>query len=311
MPPLLVIDIGTNSILSLLADSAPDGSVRILHETHFPPRLGDTFYNNKIISHKSAQKAIEALNQILKTNVAEKAQDVITVGTQIFRQAENAEEILHLIQKKTGLSVQVLSPAKEALLGFAGATAGLSENKENITLDIGGGSTEVTQGSLTQINECKSLAIGAVSIKEKFQLCQPPDQQYDVCSINKWIVSHMSSIDIQQFKFRKYPIGIGGTITTLAAMHQNLKDYEPDLVHGYILSEKAVEQLVQNISTKTRKDLETWLSFDAERSDIILSGALILQNIMQYFQWSSIQVSHRGLRYGIALSRLKKGSFWL
>lgn len=307
MSTILIIDIGTNSILSLHAE-LKDQKLHVLKEQLYSPRLGEAFQKSKKISEHATQKAIAALNEIMNYHANDQIQHIVAVGTQIFRRAENAESVLKKIKKETGLDIQVLEPDQEAFWGFQGAIADLPLHQNYMTLDIGGGSTEMTIGNSQQIIQSVSLEMGAVQVKNQFFLNAPVNVEKQSEAL-LWIRHQFDSAITTEFTSCESIIGIGGTLTTLAAMAQNLRKYVPNKIHHYILSDKVIKNLLAKMQILSDDALKHWLRFDPQRSDIIYSGTLILACCMDVFNWQQIQVNNHGLRYGLAHSVLKKGSF--
>jgi exopolyphosphatase/guanosine-5'-triphosphate,3'-diphosphate pyrophosphatase len=99
-------------------------------------------------------------------------------------------------------------------------------------------------------------------------------------------------------------IGVGGTITTLASMHLKHRHYQPEVVDGHVLPmeyvRKAINQM-QKVSLLKRRQM---VPIDPSRADILLPGAIILDELAQQFAFEKIIVSDRGLRLGIVIREL-------
>ena len=94
-------------------------------------------------------------------------------------------------------------------------------------------------------------------------------------------------------------IGTAGTITTLAAIDQGLVTYDPRRINRYVLTREALDEIVQRLETSTLAERRTIRGLEKGREDIILAGALIAQEIMKKFGYTSMLVSDWGLREGI------------
>ncbi len=103
-------------------------------------------------------------------------------------------------------------------------------------------------------------------------------------------------------------IGVGGTITTLAAVDQALPVYDPERVHGYRLSRAAVERILFFLATKTNQERKQISGLQPERADIIVAGTTILWAILGSLEAEQITVSEADILDGIILTGLPRYS---
>ena len=94
-------------------------------------------------------------------------------------------------------------------------------------------------------------------------------------------------------------IGLGGTFTTLAAIHLKLSVYRGEKVHGQTLPRREIEkifQLLQSISLKKRKEVP---GLPPARADIIVPGTIIIRAVMEHTGAEEVTISDRGLLFGL------------
>ena len=96
-------------------------------------------------------------------------------------------------------------------------------------------------------------------------------------------------------------LGIGGTAATLAAIVLNLHSYSPEKVDATPLSYRRMKALCARLSRMTVEEKKTMVPFDPSRADILLSGAMIVLQVMEASFQKTMTVASRGLRFGIAL----------
>jgi exopolyphosphatase/guanosine-5'-triphosphate,3'-diphosphate pyrophosphatase len=94
-------------------------------------------------------------------------------------------------------------------------------------------------------------------------------------------------------------VGVAGTVTSLAAMAEALVSYDSGRVHGYRLSQKALDEQIARLCVGTQAARERIVGLDPRRADVILAGALILQRIAAAAGAAEVQVSDRGIRWGL------------
>lgn len=145
------IDIGTNSVLLLVADCEKNG-IQVLHEDQHIPRMGQGVDQTGALSKEAQQRVLHVLNtykDYLDENYSEIVSDTIITATSAVRDASNRSEFLDKVKEQTGWTVTLLSGDEEARITYRGALSVISiveSSSKNIVLDIGGGSTEIALG---------------------------------------------------------------------------------------------------------------------------------------------------------------------
>jgi exopolyphosphatase/guanosine-5'-triphosphate,3'-diphosphate pyrophosphatase len=103
-------------------------------------------------------------------------------------------------------------------------------------------------------------------------------------------------------------VGTAGTITTLAALDQDLSHYDPERINNFTLTRTAVERMYARLSALTIKERERILTLEKGREDLIIPGAAIVLSVMDRFGFDSMKVSDAGLLEGLVLSECGLGS---
>ena len=174
------IDIGTNTLLLLIADVDDGGSIHpVLHEQRLP-RLGKNVDGTGMIHVSSFDRIAWIVNEYKNLAIQHRAEGIVAFATSVVRDAENREEFVSYLEKTTGLFIETLSGEDEALWTYRGAVSGISETEPLVAVvDIGGGSTEISypnpeahNGNL-HLNRY-SLQAGCVRLSERFFKHEPP-----------------------------------------------------------------------------------------------------------------------------------------
>lgn len=308
------IDIGTNSMRLLLA-SVEQGNIVERRKEVNTTRIGGSVDKNKQISEEGIERNIEALGQFVEEGKAYGAEKILAIATSAVRDAANGQDFVKRAYEKTGVSIEVISGEEEAELGYQGVAMGLGSTASNrqleeriLVIDIGGGSTELILGQGKKLQKTISLNVGAVRMTERHITTDPIEQeQYtqmeaDIYSIVK---DTLEEIKVQ-LKAEKSVVpvklmGIGGTITTLAAIHQELDPYDSDKVHNYKLTSEDVAALKQKLSMLKVEEIRNLKGIHPKRADIILAGATILTIIMGSLNSTEITVSEYDNLEGLIL----------
>ncbi len=299
------IDIGTNTILLLVAEIDSNGIVRVIHDEQVIARLGKGVDEHRIINRETFHRVAGYLQSYHNISRKLQSEKIIAVGTSALRDAANKKEFCEFIRQNVGINIEILSGEDEAEWTCRGAVAGINTTPQGFTvLDIGGGSTEIISCIGSQILHKVSLDIGSVRVTERLLRASPPTFP-EITETRKLIHRYFEPIDFLRNGLSQ-AIGVAGTVTTLAAMQLQLPQYDPQKVHGYQLRFNDVLQSFNLLRGKTIDEIKSIPQISAGRADIILAGVIILQEFMDAAHLEKITVSDRGLRYGIVLREIER-----
>lgn len=298
------IDIGTNTVLLLIAEIDDHGTIiPIEHQQRFP-RLGKEVDKKFLLTQSAFITVTDVLNEYRSISKKYQVDSIIACATSAVRDSSNKYEFLTHLKNVTGIIVEVISGEDEALLTYKGAISGLSTQSERtVVLDIGGGSTEI---SFKRNNEfiSHSLQIGAVRLTEHYFKHNPPTDG-EIEMVNMVITNEylrLGAVDLSEYIL----VGVAGTITTLACLDQNLNEFDIKKVSGYKLTYECVEEWSNKLIKMTSSKIQSLSNTTEGRADILPAGVLILRNFMEQFEFKEIFTCERGLRYGLALREWEK-----
>lgn len=299
MQKVAAIDIGTNSIRYMVMTQSPKGQIKVLDHGGKITRLGEGLHSSGKLKAIAQTRTLKTIQACIKKITPHQVNALTLFATSAVREAKNGKIFAQKIKKATGYRVEILSGSKEAHRAYQGITASLPlKNKKVITLDIGGGSTElvypINRNKLKKI----SLKLGAVRLHEMIK--QNPEKGLKECT-NK--IQQMVS---KNHLHPKLFIGAGGTLTTLAAIDQKLKVYDHQKIHGYKLKTTTIQKIDQKLKRLSLNQRKKIIGLDPKRADIILTGTTILLTLLNLTKTPQISVSNRGILYGTCLDLLKK-----
>ncbi len=307
------IDIGTNTILMLIAETDNAGNVETLLDIQRVPRLGKGVDSNRNILAESINRAIIILMDYKKLSIEYSSSSITATATSFIRDANNKDEFIDAIKRKTSINIEILSGVDEAkwtLIGGVYDKLG-SGSAKLTTIDIGGGSTEITTagnpgtitGLLKQKITGKSMDIGSVRLKEKFPGTSPSSLK-NIADAESFINENLKEIDFDISGSEL--IGVAGTITTLGAIVLGLHKFIPERVDNLVITIKQIEDIFQRLVPMSIEKLYHMGDYMEGRADIIIPGILILKCFMKKFGFESVRVSTKGLRYGVFLREMSK-----
>jgi exopolyphosphatase/guanosine-5'-triphosphate,3'-diphosphate pyrophosphatase len=307
------IDIGTNTIRLLIAELDPGAPFREVCSGREITRLGENLVFTGRLSDAAMDRTLRVLKRFKDLCDRHEAEGILSVATSAVREADNGRSFVEQIREETGLRVRVLSGNEEAALTLKGVAYDLHEVVTPpgpiLAMDIGGGSTEFilfrlptggegAQEGNGQVLFQTSTDLGVVRMTERYLLTDPAsDRDFD--ALVEAIDSRMAGVRLPEGCSPQAIVGTAGTVTTLAAIHLGLVEYEPRQVHHYILRRETVEDLLHRFRRMTAAQRGEIPGLEAGREDIILSGTAIVQRVMEHFSADEMIVSDFGLREGV------------
>lgn len=305
------IDIGTNSMRLLIADYK-DGNLLNREKFVNTTRIGEGVDKKGYISQEAIQRNIDGLIDFNRMCKDRKCEKVYCIGTSALRDSKNGDDFIQLAKNKADIDVEIISGKEESTLGFIGVAEGLTdrlkEEESILVLDIGGGSTEFILGNLKGIKFNKSENIGAVRMTEKFLKADPISEE-EFKSMIRFIEEQINdTIEFLKNKKIDKVVGIGGTITSISAINQELETYSMEKIHNSSVGIEEVEKILQNLKKMTLNDKKNLKGLQPKRADIITSGVKILQIIMKKIEIKNIIVSEYDNLEGLICRKSQKMS---
>ena len=303
------IDIGTNSMRLLIADyknNKIENREKYINTT----RIGQGVDKEGYITEEAMQRNLKALKEFSDKCKEEKCEKVYCMGTSALRDSKNGQDFVNRAKELTNIDVKIICGDEESNLGFMGVLEGTDGNKKDdiLVIDIGGGSTEFIIGNEEGIKFCKSENVGALRMTEKFITTDPiSDEEFNAMTdfIEETISFTLDSI--KHMHISKL-VGIGGAITSLSAMNQQLEVYSMEKVHNSVVTKKDLEKILQNLKNMTLNDKKTIKGLQPKRADIITAGVKILHIIMEKLEFETIVISEYDNLEGLLCQKAKNMS---
>lgn len=300
-----VIDIGSNSAKFLVGQRQTDGSVEAVLEGNEIARLGEGLHENGRLSRAAMERNAKAVADFAARARAFGAEEIRCVGTMALRSASNSAEFLALVKERCGLDVEIISGEEEARLSYLAVLSGLPASDGDIVIfDTGGGSTEFIFGRGREVAERFSVDLGSVRLTETFFAEDDPVREGSVALALERIRAELRGAGVKAAGGKL--VGIGGTVTTMAAVYHKMERYDPDAIQGSTLNIEEVTRQIELYRGLTVAERCALPGLQPKRADVILAGACILQVIMERLGARELTVSDRGVRHGLVWELLQK-----
>lgn len=297
MKRVALIDLGSNSVRLAIFERTSRYAFYVAQEHKVKVRLGQGAYENAdgFLQDEAIKRCFAAFEDFKNIIDKFKVRKVLCIGTSAIRDAKNASTFINSVKKNFKINIKIISGKQEAFYGGFAALNLLSDFKDGVTVDIGGGSTELALIRNNQIIDMLSLDLGTVRLKELFY------DKKDIKGIASFIKKELDKIP-ESFRSENI-IGIGGSLRALTKTIMKLQNYPFDALHNFIYNYKDYSKLIDKISTSSVLELKEY-PIKKERLDTIRGGAYIFKSLAKKLQAEKVITSGVGIREGLFLANL-------
>ncbi len=297
------IDIGTNTVLLLVAEAEPGQPPQALVERCEITRLGQGVDQTKVLAPEAIARTVEVL-KAYGAIAREQGAEVVAVGTQALREVRNATVFLDPARRALGGEIEIISGSREAQLAYSAVTGAFPELAARCAVvDVGGGSTEITLADGGQVVSRQSTKLGSVRLHERFCKSDPPSES-EWAALVAHVEETLAGALAQGVPAGTPLVGIAGTVTTLAAIEGGVHPYDGAKVHGTRLSRGQVDKWTERLRRMSVAERRKVRGLEPKRADVIDAGAAILRGVMARATAEEVVVSDRGVRWALVYERL-------
>jgi len=288
---MIACDLGSNTLRIVELDCHTGRRIR---EFERMVKTADGLHESALINDEAVERIIYAINEAKEIFDLSKAHAVTTAAIRI---AKNGAEVLAKIKSSTGVSfimINALEEARLTSLAVSWRLECLGYHDSYVLMDLGGGSTEITLGELSQ-----SFDVGIVTIAQKYASVKGIEGH-----IEQELAPLFTFLDTLA-KATRF-VATAGTPTTVAAFKQGLDyaHYDAGKVNGSLLSKKDLDDALSRLLEMDEKERTRWVGVG--RDDLIVAGILLVQATMIHAGFDEMLVIDDGLREGLALAKCKE-----
>jgi len=311
MPLLASLDLGTNTFRLLIAEVIDSNRLVPILIKRTITRLGEGLYKNGTIQPHAMERGLKVVEHFSKIITQYKVEKVIAVSTSVAREAKNGKEFFAHVFEQTGILVRTLTGFEEAQLTLKGVFSAVDKiTQKCLVVDVGGGSTEFILTEEFVPIKITSISLGVVYLAENLIRSDPPASR-ELSYLRKYIRNYLQQLDFTKDIFYNIPsatpsmqcslIGTAGTVTTIAAIDQQMERYNPQKINNHSLSRETVENIYHQLRCSSLTERRAIPGLEAGRETVIIPGAALVLEIMDHFGFNQITVSDAGLLEGILL----------
>jgi len=298
-PVLAAVDIGTNSVHLVVARAVAPDRFEVLAREKDMVRLGSGGGEMKRLADDAIERGVAALARQRAIAEAHGA-PVRAVATSAVREAENRHVFLRRAAVEAGVTVEVISGFEEARLIHLGVLQAVpAYDRRMVVIDIGGGSTEIVLGEGHQPLVARSLKLGAIRLTDRFL---PGDEvrpkAVERCRRHvRGVIAPMAR-EIDRFDLAVASSGTAESVVAMALAARGV-DAGPTLNQEVVTFDEVGAVVDLLLDAPTVRDRRRIPGLDPRRADIILAGAIVLQEVLAALGATEVTFSAAALREGV------------
>lgn len=300
---IAAIDLGSNSFHMVIVESR-SGGFHVIDREKEMVRLGERTLSRGRLSAASMRRGLAALREYKRLADMHGVDKLLVVATSAVREAANGEDFLERVAGEIGFYPQVVSGEEEARLIHLAVVHSVNvEGRRTLVLDIGGGSVELAMGAGAQVEWAVSEKLGVIRMTERFVRSDPlaaRDERRLVGHVREVMEPHAARARAEGYDL---VVGTSGTVLALGAMATEAGSL-PESLHHVTVPAPSLHALRRRLVAASLKGRRRLPLLDERRVDIIVAGAVVLDEILDALKAKEILLCEWALREGLLLDYL-------
>jgi len=296
-----VIDIGSNTI-RLVVYRLIDGKIEHLLNNKVFARAVTYKKDGKMLID-GVKVIIDALTQLNELASHHDLSYLWCFATASLRKISNTHDVLASIREGTGLDVTIISGEKEAELGVRGLDYAF-DLRNIISIDLGGGSCEVSLIKNGELKERTSMDIGSVSMTKTY-VSEIFPRKKEIEKIKKEVDKHIDKIKWLKNPDADAAYALGGSARAMCNIHKVQHESIQD-IHGYRIFTDDILPMYTKLIEQGLNGVRLANQHCPGRIFTLIPGMIILKRILIKASIPVIRLSRFGVREGYLLERVEE-----
>lgn len=302
---IAAFDIGSNSIRTRIVEVPVGGPRVVLDEERAFARLGAGLAQTGLLSEAAMDESVHALDMMLRIAREYDVTHVRAIATEAVRSARNGAAFVERLRAELGLEVEVVTGEQEARLALLSAVESLALSGSVAVIDIGGGSVEIVRANGRDIERAVSLPLGAVVLSEGYRTDDPmPEPAYR--ALGEYVRQTLAAALPADASPPAACVGSGGTVTTLAAIIAAERSPGLASMHGFTFARSELSSLRTRLAHTTAQERAAIKGMSDARIDLIVAGAVVLDETLRALGCDRVTANARGMREGIIIDTVER-----
>lgn len=307
---IAAIDIGTNSIHTIIAEVHGDGTFQVVDQFKDMVRLGAGETDATGLTPRAMADGLGALVKAKTISGTRRVEEIIAVATSAVREAKNGGSFIEQVQRETGIAVNVITAEEEARLIYLGVRESIDLGaRRALIIDMGGGSIEFVIADRSRVQFAASLKLGVLRLLNRFPLSDPVKPK-DVAAIENYIGENSRAVltQVREHGFDCVIVTSGTNLELLTlALERDQKSETPaGLLHNQVVSAAKLQTVCEWLLKSSTAERRRMSRIHAGRLDSIVMGAALWQCLIPKLKIAEVIGCTFALREGMIVDYLRR-----
>jgi exopolyphosphatase/guanosine-5'-triphosphate,3'-diphosphate pyrophosphatase len=305
---IAAVDVGSNSIHMVVAQVESDGRFHVIDRAKERVHLGRHTLNTGALSDEAIEAGMRTLAAFKTLAERHGAVRIKAVATSAVREAGNGGEFIKRVRDEIGLRVRVIPGREEARLIYLGVAHAIDLSAgPTLIVDAGGGSVELILAADGKPVQLHSLKLGVTRVSEKFISNDPPSGK-ELEALDRHVARVLEPVLAAMRDYQPTRVvGTSGTMLNLISMAGYRRGLPPEAhLNNYAVSAGDIARARRQVQKASYDERIRIKGLDAKRADIIVAGACIADQILQYLEVEEMVACTWALREGVLLDFIER-----
>lgn len=293
---LAAIDVGSNAMRMVVAQVLPGFQLKPMEGLREPVRLGKDVFTQQIISERNIKRSLQAFRKFKTVIEKRGVTHYRAVATAASREAHNRDAFVDAVLKETGIALETIEGEEEARLVYMAVCRRLPLGERmTLVVDIGGGSVELIFGRNGQVIALESLKMGTVRMLSRLQGGHGESAEFIkrareyVEATRGWVEGLLEEHQVEAF------VATGGNAEEIGDLAQRIFA-KP---HNDVVTRQELDTIMEKLESSTFEERRKKYGLRADRADVIVPAAIVLQSLMTIAKADKLILPHVGLKDGL------------
>jgi exopolyphosphatase / guanosine-5'-triphosphate,3'-diphosphate pyrophosphatase len=293
---LAAIDIGSNTIHMIVVERQRRNRLKHVLEKSRLLELGIVEERKGTLPDYAVGSIRRTLESFVRQARDARVSEILVAATAALRDDPRRKTIAARLSRAVGLPVRIVSKQREIELGFLGARHAVRATGQQVFVDSGGASTEITLCEGRSARQTVSLPVGASKLSVLLE-GDPPG----ILSFARLIIPIHTAI------LKAPPQGVRAALFSGGTAH-HVCDVAGTPRH--LLTRAALERALHHLLRKQARKIAKKYDLDVQRIPLLISGAVILAAILDHYGLDRAAITSSTVREGMILAYLTRPDSW-
>lgn len=286
--PVGIVDIGSNSVRLVVYDGLTRTPVPLFNEKAVCA-LGAGLERSGRLNPEGVTMALAAVERFVHLARAMDVDALDVLATAAARDAADGAEFIARLEKRCGVTVQLLSGEQEARNAALGVLCSMPE-ADGMVADLGGGSLELVMVENHRFGDFSSMPLGVLRLQDQ--------SGGDRAQVLRIIDEHLANVSWLDQGRGRHLYAVGGAWRTIARICIEQMNYPLHVLDNFTLPAAEAVDLLDLIARQSRKSLEKIPGVSKRRLPTLPIAAVALGRLVRAVKPSELVFSVYGMREG-------------